>query len=227
MLITTALLVATLPAFADETVTLDRYSCKKFLEDVKAPSDGIKLLRSLMMVSWAAGYAAAYQKGTPRADVAAVQIASAVLGDVCRKQPEKTAVLAIAEAVAKLADASPAPQASASPSRWDQNGSVVYLTADGPVRKFVFEAPSDAMASVGVQKNSLFFDGRKIGQKYSGTLYAFYGGCKPQGYQVAGEVSADEKTVTLHGRAPLLDATCKYSGARDAVSVFTFIPPKS
>lgn len=90
---------------AEDFVVLNTYTCADFLRDTKQPADGVRLLRSLMMISWAAGYAAAHQKGAPRADPAAVQLISAILGDRCRKSPATLTVAAISEAIAELSGA--------------------------------------------------------------------------------------------------------------------------
>jgi hypothetical protein len=94
-------------ARSDQFVALDTYTCSEFLVDAKEPADGAKLLRSLMMISWSAGYAAAFQQGTPRADPSAVQLIAAALGNACRDNPSQTAVEAIANAVKQLAAATP------------------------------------------------------------------------------------------------------------------------
>jgi hypothetical protein len=83
-------------------VALDSYTCADFLRDAKEPGDGVKLLRSLMMIAWAAGYTAAQQDGPPRADPAAVQLVSGALGDSCRKAPANLVVRTVTEMIAEL-----------------------------------------------------------------------------------------------------------------------------
>lgn len=90
---------------AQENVVLDTYTCAEFLDDAKEPADGARLLRSLMMIAWAGGYAAAYQEGSPRADPTAIQLIAATLGDACRKSPDQKVVGVIADAVAQFAKA--------------------------------------------------------------------------------------------------------------------------
>ncbi|MEA2839097.1 MAG: hypothetical protein QOF41_427 [Methylobacteriaceae bacterium] len=77
---------------AEEGVVLSPYSCSDFLQDIADPADGSKLLRSMMMISWAAGYVAAHQEGNPKADVEAVRIAASALGDACRGAPKEQVV---------------------------------------------------------------------------------------------------------------------------------------
>jgi hypothetical protein len=87
---------------AQEHVVLDSYTCGDFLRDAREPADGERLLRSLMMIAWATGFAAAHQEGEPRADVKAVQLIAATLGDACRKEPTQSAVHAIEGVVDQL-----------------------------------------------------------------------------------------------------------------------------
>jgi 3-oxoacyl-(acyl-carrier-protein) synthase len=75
-------------------IDLDTYTCKQFLADVAAPNDGAKLLRTMMAISWATGYAAAHQTGTPRADSRALQLISTSLGGACQKNQFATIVTA-------------------------------------------------------------------------------------------------------------------------------------
>ena len=64
-------------------IDLDTYTCSQFLADAKAPADGSRLLRSMMMVSWATGYAAAHQQGVTRADSKALELIGAALVLLC------------------------------------------------------------------------------------------------------------------------------------------------
>lgn len=86
-------------AAAEDEVRLDTYSCSEFLRDIAEPLDGSKLLRSMMMIAWSAGYAAAHQQGAPKADVEAVRLAASALGKACRERSDEQAASAIARAV--------------------------------------------------------------------------------------------------------------------------------
>jgi len=80
----------------EPSAAIDSYKCSDFLSDIAKPADGAGLLRSLMMVGWAAGYASGYQRNdSPRADPKSVQMIAAVLGDACRRDPSATAVQAL------------------------------------------------------------------------------------------------------------------------------------
>ena len=73
-------------------IDLQRYSCKDFIADIKDPRDGEKLLRSMMMISWSTGYAAAYQKKQVRADPIALRLIASTLGVSCAQSPDRNVV---------------------------------------------------------------------------------------------------------------------------------------
>src|ERR1700731_1364891 len=77
---------------AQEYVTLDTYSCADFLGDIKQPANGARVLRSLMMISWATGFASAHQPGAPKADPSAIQAIATMLGSACRYDLSQTVV---------------------------------------------------------------------------------------------------------------------------------------
>lgn len=99
-----AVVLASFPgeSVAGETIALDSYTCAQFLSDTTEPANGTKLLKTLMMISWATGYAAAHQKDTPRADATAVQLIAATLGDACRRAPASLVVRTITEKIAEF-----------------------------------------------------------------------------------------------------------------------------
>ena len=218
---------------SQEPVTLDKYTCEQFLADSANQTDGAKFLKSLMMISWATGYASAYQKGLPRADAGAIDLIAGILGNECRKSASKKTIEVIVEVVNHFAQSVKTPETSAAApaatqvsqqSRWEQNGSIVHLSANGATRQFYYDAPRGELIATGVKSGTLLFDGNKKGSSYSGTAYAFTNLCQPKGYSVNGSISEDEKQVTLRGKAPELNAGCKVTGYRDAVLVFTYIP---
>lgn len=103
-----------------QDIGLDTYTCQQFLVDAREPNNGERLLKSMMMVSWATGYAAAFQRNNPRADTTAIRLIAATLGIVCQKNPKQRVVDAISDQVKQLATAaqqrphtpsSPAPSA--------------------------------------------------------------------------------------------------------------------
>jgi hypothetical protein len=105
MLVVLAVVLASATkSLAEDVIVLNSYKCSEFLADTKDPADGIKLLRSLMMIAWATGYAAAQQQGAPRADPASLQLISATIGESCRNMPKEALVVeAITKAITVLA----------------------------------------------------------------------------------------------------------------------------
>ena len=63
--------------------------------------------------------------------------------------------------------------ASAEPTIWDHNGSVMYLVANGQSREFHYQKPRAGMLDVGARPGSLLFRGEIDNGQYSGTAYIF------------------------------------------------------
>jgi hypothetical protein len=99
-----AVSIACTCAFSDESISLSDYTCAQFLSDTGKPDQGNKVVRSLMMVAWATGFAAAHQRNAIRADDGAMQVIAANLASVCRKQPTSSAAQVIASAISQIAD---------------------------------------------------------------------------------------------------------------------------
>lgn len=112
--------------------------------------------------------------------------------------------------------------ARAEPSQWDHNGSIVNLFANGNKRQFGYAVPRPGLP---VKPGNLVFTGVKEGQTYSGVAYVWSTKCGPAQYSVSGPVSEDLRTVTLYGKAPIRDGSCRVAGYRDDVLVFNFIDP--
>jgi hypothetical protein len=85
---------------AQEALVLDTYTCGQFLADVGDRGDSAKLRRSLMMISWAAGYAAAREKDA----IGSFEMIAATLGDVCRNAPAEKAAKAITDKINEAAN---------------------------------------------------------------------------------------------------------------------------
>ena len=88
---------------AQETLALDTYICAQFIQDSSEAGHGTNVIRSLMMISWATGYAAAFQEKNTRADASAILLIAGTLGDVCRKEPASRAVTAFAKTLSQFA----------------------------------------------------------------------------------------------------------------------------
>ncbi|MBV6486926.1 MAG: hypothetical protein GHHEDOFH_00863 [Pseudorhodoplanes sp.] len=107
-------------------------------------------------------------------------------------------------------------------SYWKHNDSIVYLTADGVNRRFFYENPREGLRAIGVTPGTLLFEGKKEGYAYSGTAYIFSRTCGATAYPVTGNVSADEKTVTMYGQAPQINSSCEIASYRNDVLAFHF-----
>ena len=96
---------------AQDALVLDTYTCGDFLADLGDWGNSARLRRSLMMISWAAGYAAARHNevtGSP-------EVIAATLGDVCRNSPNENAAKAITNKINETANRQPAREAITAP----------------------------------------------------------------------------------------------------------------
>jgi hypothetical protein len=99
--------------------------------------------------------------------------------------------------------------ASAQPTIWDHNGSVVYLVANGQSREFHYQKPRAGMLEVGARPGSLLFRGEIDNGQYSGTAYIFSPHCGQIPFQVKGPILDDDERITLTGQAPRLGRNCR------------------
>jgi hypothetical protein len=90
--------------------------------------------------------------------------------------------------------------ASAEPTIWDHNGSVVYLVANGQSREFHYQKPRAGMLEVGARPGSLLFRGEIDNGQYSGTAYIFSPHCGQIPFQVKGPILDNEERIMLTGR---------------------------
>lgn len=208
-------------SYAKEVISLQKYTCSQFLKDSASKTNGTKVLKSLMMISWATGYAAAHQAGVPRADTSAINLIAGVLGNACRKDKSKTVVATIAGVITHFISAAKG-QVS---SRWVQDGSILDLVENGLQRRFYYGRPAAGMTRLGVSNGVLLFDGKKVENRYEGTAYTFARSCSPQPYKVSGDIGDHGKQITLRGKAPELDAKCHVRGYREKTLVFNFEQP--
>jgi hypothetical protein len=111
------------------------------------------------------------------------------------------------------------PSCAFAQSQWEHNGSIVTLRADGTERSFVYSSPRSGLP---VTAGTLLFKGKKDGDSYSGTAYSFSSRCRPIGYTVSGSVSSDQRTVTMYGKIPRRDGSCRTVKYDDDVLVFSF-----
>jgi hypothetical protein len=116
--------------------------------------------------------------------------------------------------------------ASAQPeptSRWEHNGSIMRLLSNKNERRFIYERVSPRIASVGVQKGTILFDGGRTKQGYEGIAHSFSTRCGPQTFRVAGAVAPDQRSVTVRGQRLRLDDNCRAVGAQDEILTFQFV----
>jgi hypothetical protein len=109
-------------------------------------------------------------------------------------------------------------------TEWVHNGSLLYMVAKGRIREFYFSNPRAGLIEVGVGRDTPAFRGIRSGDRYSGTAYVFSKTCGAIGYPVSGEVSADQRSVKLTGKAPWVDAQCQTASSRDATLLFELLP---
>jgi hypothetical protein len=100
-----------------------------------------------------------------------------------------------------------APPAARPGSYWYYEGSILHLEAvpDRPSRIFRVYRPSSAMSAMGARQGEVFFSGRRTGDRYEGTAYAFAGGCGRLPYPVVGSVLDDQRTIAMSGEKPMVD----------------------
>lgn len=83
-------------------LALDAYTCEQFITEAGHPNTAARLLRSMMLVSWATGYAAAHDASHIRADKNALRIMSDAVGKICLAHPKRIAVKAISIEIDKV-----------------------------------------------------------------------------------------------------------------------------
>lgn len=109
-------------------------------------------------------------------------------------------------------------------SFWRYNGSDLKLVAKGDQRTLVYETPRAELASLAT-KGTLFFEGRKDGDRYIGKATVFAPGCSPQAYDVEGPVEDGGKRIVLRGSRPELGADCSVKETKPDRIVVLFQKP--
>ncbi|MGE3914981.1 MAG: hypothetical protein AB7F78_04715, partial [Hyphomicrobiaceae bacterium] len=120
---------------------------------------------------------------------------------------------------------STAPTTAAKGSYWTHNGSRLRLEANGAERRFVYDLPRRGMLDAGANPGDAVFEGRREGATYSGTAYVLSKACGRVGYQVAGNISADERSVVVEGQVPLHGPGCSVRAYRRDVLRFDLLEP--
>lgn len=110
------------------------------------------------------------------------------------------------------------------PSVWDLNGSQMYLSANGAQREIRYNTVRPGLEEAGVQPGTVWFQGTRAGYQYSGTAYVFSKPCGAVPYSVTGTVSADDRTITIHGRSPRVTPnTCTITSYSDTTDILRLI----
>jgi len=115
--------------------------------------------------------------------------------------------------------------ASAEPTIWDHNGSVVYLVANGQSREFHYQKPRAGMLDVGARPGSLLFRGEIDNGQYSGTAYIFSSHCGPIPFQVKGPILDNDERIMLTGQAPRLGRNCHANESYTSTLEFRRLKP--
>lgn len=106
-------------------------------------------------------------------------------------------------------------------SLWNLNGSEMSLFAHGTNREFRYHTVRPGLDEAGVQPGTVWFRGVRTGDQYSGTAYVFSKTCGAFPYAVTGQVSTDDQTVTIQGKAPIVSgdgcAIVDYRDTNDAL----------
>lgn len=108
----------------------------------------------------------------------------------------------------------------AADSVWEHNGSILQLREEGALRSFRYSKPRAELQKAGVEDGTILFEGKKTGNRFSGTAYRFSKGCGAIGYEVGGAVSPSAVDLTLSGRAPKRNSKCDVVGHFTDVLVF-------
>ena len=98
-------------------------------------------------------------------------------------------------------------------SCWTHNDSLMRLQAEDDRRWLYYEIPRAVLQQAGVHRGTLLFEGRKIGNWYSGEARVFSRYCPgdPLIYPVEGPVRSDQLQVTVRGTREIYKK-CKPTG---------------
>jgi hypothetical protein len=116
-----------------------------------------------------------------------------------RWRPSAVAAIAVIAAGAVASAQAQMQTASAEPTIWDHNGSVVYLVASSQSWEFHYQKPRAGMLEVGARPGSLLFRGEIENGQYSGKAYIFNARCGQIPFQVKGPILDNDERITLTG----------------------------
>jgi TIR domain-containing protein len=106
---------------------------------------------------------------------------------------------------------------------WGVGDSEVYLEPSGNKRQFKFLRPGKDLWANGASKGSILFEGQRDNDQYKGSLFVFAPRCPAREYNAAGLITNGETTVTLTGRAPVIDPkSCAKVNEEERSLIFDF-----
>lgn len=85
-------------------------------------------------------------------------------------------------------------------SSWTHNGSIMSVTTQEDRIMIYYQQPRQGMIDEGVRPGTLLFDGRRTGNRLSGTSYVFDRRCGRIPYSDDGNVLSGERSIFLSGR---------------------------
>lgn len=107
---------------------------------------------------------------------------------------------------------------------WSHNGSqMAWEVGPRTDRTVWYWDPRASLSSVGVQRGTLLFEGRREGPNMIGQARIFTETCGVFVYDVRGPISASNTEVILSGTRPVIDANCAITGSRADRLVFNYV----
>jgi hypothetical protein len=132
--------------------------------------------------------------------------------------------------IARATPAASNPKVEGEPSLpdgiWNLGGSSMYLAAEGNRRKFFYESPRADLLSLGVRKDTMYFDGEFEGENLRGIAHVFVRNCPPLGYRVTGKLSNNGRQITLRGNSPQANAECQIVSERERAITLVYEGPR-
>jgi len=135
-----------------------------------------------------------------------------------RDTPHSLRILSMAVAAAWLTGI--AAPAGAQQIIWDVDGSAAVQASNPPSTElFTLQTPRGDLAGQGARAGQVVVEIERDQRQVSGVAYDFHAGCGTESYEISGAISSDDKVITLQGRAPVRDGSCKVISFRDRTLV--------
>jgi hypothetical protein len=107
-----------------------------------------------------------------------------------------------------------------STSGWNHNNSIMSIRSAGDRVTIFYDQPRQGMIDEGVRRGTVVFDGKRTGNRLSGTSYVFDRNCSPIPYPDDGVVSSEQEIVLSGRRVPTQLASCQPVAYRVDPSIF-------